>query len=75
MTGVAVAVAVVVVAGDLAVLIASWRSRSVLAGVCAVAGLALLVVTRDPYVSLLALLIGAVLYGLGQLLERLIDGD
>jgi hypothetical protein len=63
-------------ASALSLLIVAWKSRTVLAGICALGSLAtVIVVPNEPLISPLALVIGVALYGLGQLLERLIGAD
>jgi hypothetical protein len=82
LTGVGLAI----VAGDLSLLAVSWRSRSVLAGVLALAGVALVCFaavsgpTREPGTGAIAvagitLAIGAGLYWLGRIVQRLLDEE
>jgi hypothetical protein len=62
-----------------------WRRRSVLALVCAVAGIALVVAagtspvgstaTDAPVGALAAIVIGAVLLALGQAIQRVLDEE
>ncbi len=73
-----------IAAGDLWLVVRCWKTRSVLAGVLAVAGIPVVVFAivsgptrgagqRALVGALIALLIGAAIYGLGQALERLLD--
>lgn len=86
MTAVSVALGVPVITGGGWLLVLCWRRRAVLAGVCAAAGIALLVLTfvlgfRDGarelalIMALVAVVIATVLFGLGQMLERMLDAE
>jgi hypothetical protein len=77
-------VALVVGLGDVALVVVSWRSRSVLPGVVGVSGIAATAfaisrgLSRDGseyaiVIAGVALVIGSVLYGLGQAFERILD--
>jgi hypothetical protein len=79
-------VALVVGLGDAALVLVSWRSRSVLPGVLGISGVAAIAfaVARSLsrggsayaiVIAGLALVIGLVLYGLGQAFERILDDD
>ena len=76
--------ALVIAAGDLSLLLISWRRRSVLAGILAVVGFPLLAFAlatgRSRTASELgvltaavALVLGTALYAIGQVLERLLE--
>jgi hypothetical protein len=78
------AAALVALAADLALLVASWKSRTALAGVLGATSVALVVVglansgrRRTSEYSLaaagLTLIIGTALYALGQALERILE--
>jgi len=71
--------------GDLCLIAICWRRRSVLGGVLGAAGIPLVVfaIAAGPTgdraeatlaIALALLIIGVGLYGLGQALERLLDG-
>jgi len=80
---VALAAALAVGAACVGLLIVCWRRRTVLGGVCALAGIALVAVAiaarHDAADAVLAasaaLVIGAVLFGLGQAVQQLLDDD
>jgi len=74
----------VVAAGDVSLVLACWKRRSVLGGVlgaCGIPLVALAIVTGPSrgtskqalVIAALALVIGTALYGLGQVFERLLD--
>ena len=75
--------ALVIAAGNLSLLLISWRRRSVLAGILAVVGFLLLALalatgrsrTASELVltAAVALVIGTALYAIGQVLERLLE--
>ena len=77
-------VALVVGLADVALVVVSWRSRSVLPGLLGAVGVAAtaFAITRGPgrgardyaiVIAGLTLVIGCVLYGLGQVFERILD--
>jgi hypothetical protein len=79
-------VGVPVITGAGWLLVLCWRRRAVLAGVCAAAGIALVVLTlvqgyRDGarelglIMALVAVVIGSVLFVLGQALHRMLDTE
>jgi hypothetical protein len=72
--------------GDIALVVICWRSRTVLGGLLGVAGIPLVVFAAVPGFGRgeskdallgagIALAIGAALYGLGHVLERLLDEE
>jgi hypothetical protein len=85
-TGALTAAGLVVAAGDLALIVACWKRRSVLGGVLGTCGIALVALSiasgpsggageRALLIAAIALVIGTALYGLGQTLERMLaDG-
>ncbi|HEY2398184.1 MAG TPA: hypothetical protein VGH78_04245 [Solirubrobacteraceae bacterium] len=84
MTGAAVAGGASIAVGDLLLIAICWRRRAVLAGVLGAAGipLAVFAIASGPTVdgpegtlaiALALLIIGVGLYGIGQLLERVLD--
>lgn len=86
MNAVFVAMGVLVITGGGWLLVRCWRRRAVLAGLCAAAGIALLVLTivlgfRDGarelglIMALVAVVIGSVLFRLGQTLQRMLDTE
>jgi hypothetical protein len=67
-------------------LVLCWRRHAVLAGLCAAAGIALVVLTLVPgyrnsarelglIMALVAVVIGSVLFVLGQALQRMLDTE
>jgi hypothetical protein len=83
---VAIAGAIAVAIAALALIVVCWRSRTALGGVLGAVAIALVAVglgakpTGDGRAAwligaLIALLIGAVLYVLGHLVGRLLEGD
>jgi drug/metabolite transporter (DMT)-like permease len=71
---------------DVLLFVVSWRSRTVLGVVAGVIGISLVVfaiasgldsgAARGALaIALILLIVGAVLYGLGQAFERLLDAD
>ena len=86
MTAELTAAGLVVALGDLALIIACWKSRTVLGGLLGAAGMLLVVLaivrgasaTAGKYsIAIAALTVanGTVLYTLGQALERLLDDE
>ena len=84
MTGALAAGGAAIAVGDLWLTAISWRRRAVLAGVLGAVGIPLVVFSivsgpsGDPgkgtlVIALALLIIGVVLYGLGQTLQRLLD--
>ena len=84
MTGARTAAAILVAAGDVWLIVACWKRRSVLGGILGACGIPLvaLSVAAGPsqgasehalLIAAIALVIGTALYGLGQALERLLD--
>ena len=84
MTAELTAAGIVVALADLALIVACWKSRTVLGGVMGAAGLALVVLavarvasgSASEYLIAIAavtLVIGTTLYIIGQSLERLLD--
>lgn len=84
MTAVTVAAAAVLGAAQLRLLVLSWRVRSVLPLLCAIVGVALagFALVSAPVghradvefaLALIVLVIGTILYGIGQTLWRLLD--
>jgi hypothetical protein len=80
------AAALAVIAGDICLLLACWRSQTILAGVCAAAGIPLVgfavlsgISTSTGEAALIialgALVIGIALFGLVQVLQRLLDSE
>ena len=80
------AAGVAVVLGELALIVACWKSRTALAGVLGAVGVALVVfaVAHGSHgqaaeysiaVAAVTLVIGTTLYILGQVLERLLEGE
>ena len=81
-----IAAGVLIALGDVALVVTCWRSRTVLGGLLGAAGIALVVFAavsgfgRDAskYALLgagVAFAIGTTLYGLGHVLERLLDEE
>jgi hypothetical protein len=77
---------VLIALGDVSLVVRCWRSRTVLGGLLGVAGIPLLIFAAvsgfgrgaSKYALLgagVALVIGAGLYGLGHVLERLLDEE
>ena len=86
MTAELTAASLVVALADLALIAACWKSRTVLGGVLGASGVALVVLSvagdasgpaRESSIAIaaLTLVIGSVLYALGQALERLLDNQ
>lgn len=86
MSAVLTAAGLVVSLGALALILACWRSRTVLGGLLGAASMLLVVLaivrgasaTAGTYsiaIAALTLAIGTVLYTLGQALERLLDDE
>jgi hypothetical protein len=84
--GALTAAGTVVGTAALALIVICWKSRTVLGGVLGAVAVALVVValtvkppgdTRGAWlgVALVVLLMGVVLYVLGRLVDRLLDGD
>ena len=84
MTGALIAGGASIAVGDLWLIAICWRHRAVLAGVLGAAGIPLVgfAITSGPTadradgtlaIALALLIIGIGLYGLGQVLERLLD--
>jgi hypothetical protein len=72
-----------VVVGDVVLLVVSWRSRAVLGGLLGAVGIPIVGLARVSgpsrdsaaalVIALVLLVVGSVLYGLGQAFERLLD--
>jgi membrane-bound ClpP family serine protease len=86
MTAELTAAGLVVALGDIALIVASWKTRTALGGVLGVAGMVLAVygVARGPSgttgeysiaIAAFTLVIGAALYIIGQTLERLLADE
>lgn len=86
MTPVLTAAGLFVLAGDLSLIVACWKRRSVLGGVLGACGVPLVAfaIAAGPsrgaskhalLIAAIALVIGTALYGLGQALERLLDDE
>ena len=84
MTGALAVGGAVIAAGNVCLIAICWRRRAVLGGVLGAAGILLVVfaIASGPTgglgegtlaIALVLLIIGAGLYGLGQVLERLLD--
>jgi hypothetical protein len=78
--------AVTIAAGDVWLGVISWRRRSVLAGLLGVVGIPVIAlsVVGDPartrqlgtlVVAAIMLTLGVALYGIGQLVQRLLDSE
>jgi hypothetical protein len=83
-SGLLTAAGLVVAVGDLALLAGCWKQRSVLGGLPAVAGLALVALATlaesggqtsadELAIAAVALVLGTVLFAIAQALERLLD--
>jgi hypothetical protein len=81
-----IAVGALIALGDVALVVTCWRSRTVLGGLLGAVGIPLLAFAAasgfargaSTYALLgagIALAIGTALYGLGHVLERLLDED
>jgi hypothetical protein len=86
MTAELTAAGLVVAVGDLALIVACWRSRTVLGAVLGAAGMALAVFgvargasgSASEYsiaIAAVTLVLGTALYIIGQALERLLDDE
>jgi len=84
MTGVLTIAGLVIAAGDVSLVVACWKGRSVLGGVLGATGIPLVVyaIVAGPshgtgkqalVIAAIALVVGTALYGLGQAFERLLD--
>jgi hypothetical protein len=85
-SGALTAAGLVVVAGDLALIVACWKRRSVLGGVLGACGIPLVALSiasgpsraagqQSLLIAAFALVIGTALFSLGQTLERMLaDG-
>lgn len=86
MAGWAIAAALAVGTAHACLVVACWKRRSILGGVCGAAGVALVVfaISSGPatgtgegslVIALVVLLIGTVLLGIGQAVWRLLDDE
>jgi hypothetical protein len=86
MAGALAAGGVAVATADLVLVAISWRSRTVLGGLLGAIGIPLVAfaIASGPggnaavatlAIALIFLIVGAVLYGIGQVFERLLDAD
>ena len=82
----ALAGSAVIAAGDVGLIVVCWKHRAVLAGVLGTVGIALVVLAVASgltgsvgegalVIAVITLVVGFCLYGLGQALERLLDGE
>ena len=80
------AASAVIVAGDVGLIVVCWKHRAVLAGVLGTVGIALVAFAIASgltgsvgegalVIAVITLVVGFGLYGLGQALERLLDGE
>ena len=76
----------VIAAGDVGLIVVYWKHRAVLAGVLGTVGIALVAFAIASgltgsvgggalVIAVITLVVGFCLYGLGQALERLLDGE
>ena len=76
----------VIATGDVGLIVVCWKHRAVLAGVLGIVGIALVAFAVASgltgsvgegalVIAVITLVVGFGLYGLGQALERLLDGE
>jgi uncharacterized membrane protein YczE len=84
MAGTLAACAIVIATADLGLIVISWKRRTVLGGVAGVLGIGLVAFAIASslrgdaadaalVIALIFLIVGGVLFGLGQAVERLLD--